>query len=308
MAVIAGLINILLQTLTTTCVTVLATMGISLIFKTSNTTNFAQGSIAALGCHFAYYLVNKAGWGTVLPNWLGIIISILIGILLGLLIDIGIFRRGRNVNAIGKQIITMGIVTLIVGGIPLVFGSDEGMRLESFAPGNTTIEIFGATISATNHSLVCLAITLVVLAILFILLYKSKWGLGVRATASNESTAGIIGINTHIITATSWAIAAGLGVLAAVMLAADTVTISSYFMTEIQVNSFLSGILGGFSTFYGPIIGAVIVPVSIAVVSWGGIYVDFFQKFSLAIVYVALLVAVLIKPQGLFGKKIVKKV
>jgi branched-chain amino acid transport system permease protein len=306
MAVFADLISILLQSITTICVTVLATMGISLIFKTSNTTNFAQGSIAALGCYFAYYLFK--GWGLNIPFWISVILSIFIGVGLGLLIDIGIFRRGKNVNAVGKQIITMGMVTLIVGVIPIVFGTDEGMRLDNFISGSVVFTVFGKEVSVTNHALICLAITVVVIGVLFLLLYKSKWGLGVRATASNESTAGIIGINTYIITATSWAIAAGLGVLAAVMFASETATINSYFMTEIQVNSFLSGILGGFSTFYGPIVGAVLIPVFTAIVGWGGVYVDFFQKFSIAIVYSVLLIAVLIKPQGLFGKKIIKKV
>jgi branched-chain amino acid transport system permease protein len=58
MADFAALINILLQSILVICVTVIATMGISLIFKTSNTTNFAQGSIAALGCYLVTYLMQ----------------------------------------------------------------------------------------------------------------------------------------------------------------------------------------------------------------------------------------------------------
>ena len=172
-------------------------------------------------------------------------------------------------------------------------------------------------ISIPYHSLVCLGITAVVITVLFIFLYKSKWGLGVRATAANESTAGIIGINTYVITATSWAIAAGLAVLASVMLNAGGTQLTPTFMTQIQVNSFLSGILGGFSTFFGPVIGAIIVPGFTAIV--GAIsniafvydlsdFADFVQKWTDVIVYVVLLIVVLIKPQGLFGKKIVKKV
>lgn len=306
MGVIGDLLNSLCQSILTICVTVIATMGISLIFKTSNTTNFAQGTIGALGCYLvANLLVN---WCPNLPVVVGILIGVVAGVLLGLLIDIGIFRRGKNVNAIGKQIITMGIVTLIIGGIPLIFGTMPAPQLLPFVEGNFTFDVGGTTVSITKHSLVCLAITVVILAVLFVLLYKSKWGLGVRATAANESTAGIIGINTYVITATSWAIAAGLVVLASVMFTAGNATLNSTFMTQIQVNAFLGGILGGFSTFYGPIIGAVIIPVVTAIVGWIGIYADFFQKWCDVIVYVFLLIAVLIKPQGLFGKKVVKKV
>ena len=306
MAVIAQLINMLFQSLLTVCVTMTATMGISLIFKTSNTTNFAQGSIAALGCYLVAYLLRS--WCPDMHYIFGILIGVVAGVLLGLLIDVGIFRNGKNVNAVGKQIITMGMVTIIIAAIPLIFSNAPAPQLIAFIEGNFSFELAGVNISITKHSLVCAGITIVVLGVLFFLLYKSKWGLGVRATASNESTAGIIGINTYVITATSWAIAAGLAVLSSVMLAAGNATLSATFMTQIQVNSFLSGILGGFSTFYGPIVGAVIVPVLTNIVGWIGVYADFFQKFCDVIVYAVLLVAVLIKPQGLFGKKVVKKV
>lgn len=306
MTAIAELINLLFQSLLTICVTMVATMGISLIFKTSNTTNFAQGSIGALGCYLSVYLIES--WVPEMPFWVGIIIGVVAGVALGVLIDVGIFRRGKNVNAIGKQIITMGMVTLIVGAIPLIFGATEAPKLSAFVPGNWSFELAGVTVSITKHSVVCLGITAVVLGILFFLLYKSKWGLGVRATAANESTAGIIGINTYVVTATSWGIAAGLAVLASIMFTAGNATLTTTFMTQIQVNSFLGGILGGFSTFYGPIVGAIIVPALTTVVGWVGVYADFFQKFCDVVVYALLLIVILIRPQGLFGKKIVKKV
>lgn len=306
MEAIAQLINLLLQSLLTICVTMMATMGISLIFKTSNTTNFAQGSIAALGCYLVAYLIRVYVPG--MHYIFGILIGVVVGVAVGLLIDIGIFRHGKNVNAVGKQIITMGLVTIIVAAIPLIFGTQPAPPLLPFSDGNWSFDMFGVNVSITKHSVICLGITVVVLGALFFLLYKSKWGLGVRATASNESTAGIIGINTYVITATSWAIAAGLAVLSSVMLASGNSTLSATFMTQIQVNSFLSGILGGFSTFYGPIVGAVIVPALTNVVGWVGLYAEFFQRFCDAVVYVILLIIILIKPQGLFGKKVVKKV
>lgn len=305
MADFASLINILFSSLLTICATIVATMGISLIFKTSNTTNFAQGSIAALGCYLVAYLMQ---WVDGMPYWASIIIGLVAGILLGLLIDIGIFRRGKNVNAVGKQIITMGMVTLIIGVIPLIFGAREAPQIKPFLAGNWTWDFFGETLSITKHSVICLAITAVVITVLFILLYKSKWGLGVRATASNESTAGIIGINTYVITATSWAIAAGLAVLAAVMLNAGNATLTPTFMTQIQVNAFLSGIFGGFSTFYGPIVGAIIIPVAVEFVGFFGRYASFFLSWKEVIVYALMLIVILIRPQGLFGKKVVKKV
>ena len=250
-------LSTLCGTLLSVCVTALAAFAVTLIFKTSTTTNFAQGSIAALGCYVTADMLNKYG----IPVYLGVLIGMAVGVLVGLFIDIAIFRNGKNVNAVGKQIITMGIVSIVLGGIPLVFGTPESIPFEAFyntqkagVSPNFIIPAFGGEVVITKHALICLIITVVVLGTIFLLLKFSRWGLGVRATASNEFTAELMGINSHFITAVSWAIAGALGVLAAVMYAGSGTAINATFMTTVQVNAFLAGILGGFSTFYGPVL------------------------------------------------------
>lgn len=309
MELLAQMLNIIFQSLLNIAVIATATFGITIIFKTSTTTNFAQGSIAALGCYVTVTLMQKA----FPPNlyWLAILLGIIVGMGIGLFIDVCIFRRGRNVNLVGKQIITMGMVTLIVGIIPIIFGTDTLIQIPQFIKGNFLIEVGGYEVSIPLHGLVCFGIAAVVISVIFILLYKSKWGLGVRATASNEGTAGIIGINTHIITATSWAIAGGLAALAAIMLNANGNPLSTVLMTKIQVNSFFAGILGGFSSFVGPVVGAIILPLAEQIVQtivYATKITTNASDWGSVIVYGLLLVVVLIKPQGLFGKKILKKV
>lgn len=297
-------ISTLFGTLTVICVTVIATMGITLIFKTSTTTNFAQGAIAALGCYVVADLLNNYG----VNFYLAIFIGLIVGVFIGVFIDVAIFRTGRYVNAIGKQIITMGIVSLVFGAIPLIFGTPESIPFKSFSMGNFIIKTMDGEIVIPKHALICLLITVVVIGAIFLLLKFSKWGLSVRATASNEFTAEFMGINTHKVTAMTWGISASLAVLAAVMFAGSGISISVSFMTTIQINAFLAGILGGFATFYGPIIGAILIPLTNNVIGFLSIYIPSLSRWSMVIVYVLLLVVILIKPQGLFGKKVLKKV
>lgn len=310
---LASFFSTICGSLLSICVTALAAFAVTLIFRTSTTTNFAQGAIAAFGCYITAYLLNDKG----IPVWIGVFVGMLAGIVVGLFIDLVIFRNGRNVNAIGKQIITMGIVSLFFGGIPLIFGTPERIPFEAFynpvkagKSPNFVLSAFGGEIVITKHAVICLAITVAVLAVLFILLKFSKWGLGVRSTASNEFTAELMGIDTHVITAVSWSIAGALGVLAAVMYAGGGTTISPSYMTTIQVNAFLAGILGGFSTFYGPVIGAVLIPLAASCVGYLANFKGFYSisRWQMVIVYVLMLIAILIKPEGLFGKKTVKKV
>lgn len=286
------------------CVTALVTMAITMIFKTSSTTNFAQGVISAFGAYTVAACLNKAN----MSLWLALPIGIVVAVAIAVAVDVLIFRRGRYVNALGKQIITMGLISIVVGGIPLIFGA-QTPQFKTFVTGNLSFLVDGKDVTVTKNALVCLAITVVVLAVIFLLLHFSRWGLSVRATAANEYVAGMLGINTHVITAISWGLAGALGTLAATMNAGIN-TVGVYFMTNYQVNAFLAGILGGFATFHGPIIAALLIPLANNLVVYLGnvMGVPELSGWSLVIVYGISLIVIFFKPQGLFGKKIVKKV
>ncbi len=289
------------------CVTAIVTMAITLIFRTSFTTNFAQGVISAFGAYVAAWGISKVG----LPLLVALPLSMMASMAIAVLVDVGLFRRGRYVNALSKQIITMGLISIITGIIPVVFGTIEQYMINSVVKGNLVVDVSGdVDISVTYNALVWVAVTAVVLPLIFILLRYSKWGLSVRATASNEYVAGMMGINTHVVTALSWGIAGALGALAAYMRASEVKVVSGYFMTEYQVSAFLAGILGGFGTFHGPVICALLIPLVenlvFAILNMVGL--SDYTSWSKVIVYAIALVIIFIKPQGIFGKKIAKKV
>lgn len=286
------------------CVTALVTMAITMIFKTSSTTNFAQGVISAFGAFVVANFMMEKGFSI----WLALPVGMLVSMTMAVAIDVVIFRNGRYVNSLGKQIITMGLISLIVGITPLVFGLSTP-SIGTFVSGTLSFMLDGQSVVITKNALVCVGITVVVLSAIFLLLRFSKWGLAVRATASNEYVAGMMGINTHVITAVSWGLAGALGALAATMNAGIS-TPGIYFMTNYQVNAFLAGILGGFATFYGPVIAALLIPLANNLVVWLVNVLDKpeLSNWSLVIVYAVTLVIIFFKPQGLFGKQAGKKV
>ena len=300
------LINTFFASLNSMCVTALVTMAITLIFRTSFTTNFSQGVISAVGAYVASWAIGTLG----LPVLVAIPLSMVASMAIAVFVDVGIFRNGRYVNALGKQIITMGLISIITGPIPVIFGIQTYM-IDSLIPGNLTVDVAGEVdISVTYNSLICVAITAVIIPLIFILLRYSKWGLSVRATASNEYVAGMMGINTHIVTAVSWGLAGAIGALAAYLKATDIKIVNGYYMTDYQVSAFLAGILGGFGTFHGPVICALLIPLveSILVAVFNIFELYELTRWSKVIVYVISLVIIFIKPQGIFGKKIARKV
>ena len=287
------------------CVTALVTTAITLIFKTSYTTNFAQGVISAFGAFAAASFVTSTGASI----WLALPVGMLVSMLIAIVVDVGIFRRGRYVNALGKQIITMGLISIVVGATPLIFG----LVTPTFVPfvkGIISFDLADGNVSFPKNSIVCMVITIIVIAIIFVLLRFSKWGLSVRATASNEYVAGMMGINTHVVTAVSWGLAGALGALAAIINASSGNAVSIYFMTNYQVFAFLAGILGGFSTFYGPVLAALMIPLANNLVQYvaNTMGKPEISGWSMVIVYALALIIIFFRPQGIFGKKIAKKV
>jgi branched-chain amino acid transport system permease protein len=298
--------NIFNQTLQIS-VLALATTGIVLIFKTSTTTNFAQGMIATFGAFVAAKIIQRFAAAypemTVLNSvLLAMAGGAIVAFVLGMFIDVVIIRNSKDKTPVGKQMITMGLVLILSGAMPVIFGKVAlPIQKMSYDP-NIEFNFLGSPISITVHAYYAFLITVGLIAILFAALRFTKWGLGVRATASNEVVAGMMGVNTRIITAMSWAIAGLLGAVAAVVLTPNITNVSVAMMTPTQVNAFMAAILGSFSSFAGPLVASAIIPILTSLFS---LVVPLWQN---AIVYLVILAIVLVKPIGLFGKKVAKKV
>lgn len=297
-------LTILVGVIPSLCAGVLATFAVTLIFKTSYTTNFAQGVISAVGAYVAVELCLEQGF----PLWGVAFAGVAAAFLIGICIDVVVFRNGRYVNALGKQIITMGLISIFIGLIPFVFKIAHYESVPALPFVHLSKGLRFADVFIPYNTLIGLGVTVVLLILVFVLLQKSKWGLAVRATASNELVAGMMGVNTKVITAISWGIAGAFGAVAAIIYIGNVTLSNGFIMTTTQINAFLAGILGGFATFYGPIWGCVIIYLLNVLIGCVCVHVESLSNWKEAIVYLIVMLLVLWKPQGLFGKKMVKKV
>lgn len=290
-------VQLFFNSLETGSVYALAALGIVLIFRTSRTTNFAQGMIGTLNAYVAATLFMKWGWSI----WSATLVAILSAFITGIIIDTIIIRPAAKASAVSKQIITLGLIMVILGLLPFLFGIDN-MQLPRFIPitDSTKYSVLGASINA--NAIFTITLSLSLMGFLFWFLKYTRWGLAIRVTASNEVTSRLMGVPTKNVTMISWATAAMFGTLAAIYLAPSG-SVNPTMLTDIQVNAFFACVLGGFGSFYGPVIAAFILAltknVSLAYVSdqWGHV-----------VVYLLILLFLFFKPYGLFGKKTVKKV
>ncbi len=272
----------------------LACMGLILIYQTANMANFAQGTLGMFNAYICTMFVLRAGF----PLPLAILTSIVIAFVIGAVIDRGIMAHARGFAGIGKEIVTLGFIIVFTGLAPMLFGASDYPFSKIIK--SQIIDIAGVKIDP--NSILTIGLTAVIMFALFYTLQFTKIGLAVRVTAANTTVAKLMGVQTSMITTASWAIATALGCLTAVLLAPKT-NINLTMMAGVHTSTFIASVLGGFQTFYGPVVGALILGVANNLVAF---YVS--SKWASAIVYALVLIFAIFRPNGLFGKKVVKKV
>ena len=284
----------------------LVTIGIVLIFRTTATTNFAQGLIATFGT----FVVTWASLTyTALPLWLCLLLGMAAAFALGMFVDVALIRRARRITPSGKQMITMGVMMILVNVTPVLFRDITLWTRpgKSFSTAIISFQLFGYTLNITEMGLLAFVLAAMVLSLVFAALKFTKWGLGVRATAANENVAQMLGVNTRVITAFSWALAGALASLGGFFTGAGT-ALNVTLMGNAQIYGFLACVLGGFGSFPAPILGAVIIPLIYNFAGNPAIMGPNAGMWQNLITFVVVLLLILIFPNGILGKKYIKKV
>ena len=284
----------------------LVTMGIVLIFRTTATTNFAQGLIATFG---TFVVTWAALLFTELNLWICLLLGMAAAFLLGMFVDVALIRRAKRITPSGKQMITMGVMMILVNVTPMVFRDitiwnrpGKGFTTEIFI-----FNLFGMPMNIPQMGLLAFVLAVILLGLVFAALKFTRWGLGVRATAANEAVAQMLGVNTKVITAFSWALAGALATVAGFFTGAGT-ALNVTLMGSTQVFGFLACVLGGFSSFPAPILGSVIIPLVYNIAGNPNLMGPDAGMWQNMITFIVVLLLILAFPNGLLGKIYIKKV
>ena len=289
-----GFMQMFLRSLETGSVFALMALAIIIIFRTSAFMHFAQGTMSMFNTYIVAYMLRSHG------------VSLLVAILLGIcgslvaafLVDFIVIRRAKKAPGVSKQIITLGLIMVFMGLVPIIFGVDM-MRIPRIIQAGS-FTVFGASIS--HNAVFNIVFGLTVMAILFYVLMNTKLGLAVRATASNEPIARLMGVPTRKITLFAWMTAGLLGLFAGIMIA-PAMTVTTTMMVPVQLNALIACVLGGFGTFFGPVVAAYLIAIAFNMTAY---YVS--SVWAWQIIYGAILIFLVFRPNGLFGKRFVKKV
>ena len=271
----------------------LVSAGLSLIFGVTRIVNFAHGSLYMLGLYGAYSLIEFFG-RTPLGFWGAVVLSALAVGLVGILIEVLVLRRIYRAPELFQLLATFAVVLVIKDIALFTWGAEDlvGPR----APGlSMAVEIMGRRIPA--YDLLLIAIGPVVLAAIWLLLTRTRWGALVRAATQDREMVGALGINVRLLYTGVFAVGAFLGGLGGAVLAPMGALYPGMDF-DVIIEVFLVVVLGGLGSMAGTALGALIYG---ELKSLGILLVPDLES---VFIYVLMVIVLLTRPQGLLGKRL----
>ena len=258
--------------------------------------NFAQGGMAVLAAYVAWWLTNQG-----VPLVLAILLSIVFSFVLGAVVERWLMRRFERGDPDTAVVVTIGLLTLITGicGWIWTYNNQQFPSLFSL----DTVSFLGVSISI--RSIGTTLVIVVVMVLLQGLFVGTKLGLALRAVAINPQSAAFSGLPVGRLLMVGWGLAAALGAVAGALVAPQ-LTLTPGMLDNALVYALAAVILGGLTSPFGVVVAAWIIGV---LENLAAVYVPFIGfDLKVAVPFILIFVVLIVRPQGLFGRKTVVRV
>jgi branched-chain amino acid transport system permease protein len=272
-------------------------LALVLIHRATGIINFAQGEMGMFTTYIAWTLITNHGW----PYWPAFLATMLIAFVGGVGLHRVVIRPVERGSILTIVIVTIGLVLVFNGAATWKWGG-EPQFVESPFP-TRTIDVGGVSMSLQDLGTIGVSIGVVVLLWLFF--QFTKVGLALRAAAVNPHESRLVGVRVSWMLGLGWGLAAVLGAVAGLM-AAPTALLDPNMMQAILIYAFAAAVLGGIDSPAGAVVGGLALGVALNLLET---YVDFVgADLRLPAALLIILVVLLVKPTGLFGKPVVRRV
>jgi branched-chain amino acid transport system permease protein len=277
-------------------------LALVLIYRATHVINFAQGELAMFTTYIAYELMLHG-----LSYWAAFAATLAIAFALGTVLQVTLIRPVQHRSVIAVVIVTVGLFILIDGIVNWIWGGDLKSMENPF--GTASFVVGGVAIP---HLYVGMMIVVFASVVLVWALFRfTKLGLGMRAAALRPAAAALVGVRVDSMLAVGWGLAAVLGAVAGLMAEPSQFFLSPTLMQPILVYAFAAAVLGGLESPVGALVGGLAIGVTLNLVvayvpsSWATYYG---AELELPSAFAVLLLILLVKPTGLFGRREVRRV
>lgn len=273
----------------------LVALGYTMVYGIILLLNFAHGDIIMVGAYISWLVMAQLGMNPVLA----VILSILGCTLLGVLIDKVAYAPLRNAPRLSILITAIGVSYFLENGAQLVFGADA--KVVPAYTDVSTIEVGG--VSLRFAAVVTIVVTIVATVVLTLLVQKSKLGKAMRAVSEDMGAARLMGINVNNTITFTFAVGSALAGIGAVLYAMGYGQATPTMGMMLGTKAFVAAVLGGIGSIPGAVVGGLLVGFAEVFVTALGLSV-----WKDAVVFLLLIIVLVVRPTGIFGRTMSEKV
>ena len=270
-------------------------LAVVMIYQAIDHFNFAQGEMAMFSTFIAWQFLQ---WG--FPYWAAFFLTIGISFAAGIIIERTIFRPVHHAPVLSHVVLFIALFVIINSFAGFIWD----FTIKSFPTPFGTRSVLGQGLLSA-HDAGMIAVVFILLVLLYAFFRYTRVGLAMRAAAANPESAQLVGVRVGWMLALGWGMAAAIGAVAGMMIA-PVVFLEPNMMLSILLYGFAGAVVGGLTSPLGAVVGGLSVGV---VENLAGTFIPYFGREMKLSIALALIVAVLmVKPSGLFGRKIVSRV
>jgi len=277
-------------------------LAIVIIYRSTGVVNFAQGELATFTTFIAWTLVDHG-----VGYWGAFALTVLIAFAGGVALERLVVRPVEGGPVLTVVMLTIGLFILL-GGLSNWIWKAE---VRSFPPNRpfptSTWDLGGVAIS--KQDLGILVVTLVLVVLLYLLFQYTKLGLALRAAALNPAASRLVGVRVGWMLALGWGLAAAIGAVAGLFTAAASPPLDPNMMRPILIYAFAAAVLGGLESPIGAIVGGLALGVLLNLVVTYDTHLPLeLDRLRLPIAFLVILTVLLVRPAGLLGRAMVRRV
>lgn len=286
---VGSLLPVIFWGIYTGCVYILLATGLNLIFGVMKVVNFAHGEVMMIGCYICYWIWVLSG----VNPYLAIIPAMITMFFIGILIERATFRAILGVGKLSEIFISLGIIYVLQNVAALLWTSEIKKII---SPYEKIIDsFFGA--SLPRDYTITILVMIAALTMLYLLLWKTRIGMAIRATSQNRDAAMLMGVDVEKIDMISFGLGSALAAVAGGLFALQRM-FDPYIGAVPAIKAFAVIILGGLGSIPGAIVGGLLYGLAEALGE------HFFgNPWRDATGFAILIIGLILRPEGLFGEK-----
>jgi branched-chain amino acid transport system permease protein len=271
-------------------------LALVMIYQATDVVNYAQGQMAVFTTYLSWSMMNHG-----MPYWAAFLATVIIAFLGGILIQRIIIRPVQNAPVLTVVIVCIGLLTILNS----VAGWIYSYIIQPFPSPFPKEPIRVGHIVLAAHDLGAIGVTLLMLGLIYVFFRFTTLGLAMRAAAQNPGSARLVGIRVGWMLALGWGLATLVGAVAGMMVA-PVIFLEPNMMSGILIYAFAAATLGGFTSPGGAVLGGFLVGVT---ENLAGTYISFIgTSLKLTVALALIVIVLLVKPTGLFGRAVVHRV